>query len=328
MTFLAATALSILAATAQVDTVVPVQPGARLNVFNLGGDVRVEAWDENSVRIQAATARPMLLDVRRKGPVLLVTSHGARVPHGFVSYRFSVPRWIHVDINGINNDVSVSGVDGEVVVETVRGGVNVKGGRGLVQLRSLEGVVKVEGARGRVQASSVNRGVWVLDTQGEVVANSVNGNVILGKVVADLVEVNSANGDLIWDGEFSKTGRYAFGTHNGNIVVVTKGEPDARVSVQTFTGDFESSFPIEVRDDGGRGMYFTFGDGRAALEFESFQGRIQFVQEGSEQGRRAMEYRRRALRDMQRQIEQARVEVSRELMRLRQERDRRDRNDR
>jgi hypothetical protein len=85
--------------------------------------------------------------------------------------------------------------------------------------------------------------------------------------------------------------------------------------VQTFSGDFESSFPIveERARDGRRDMYFTFGDGRAALEFESFQGRIRLLQEGSAKARDAMQYRARAMREMQRQLERLRLQAEREI---------------
>jgi len=319
MNFIAATILSVLAAgAAQTDTTFTVTPGTRLNLFNFGGHVEVRAWPQSQVKIRAFHTPHTKIEIQRKGPALLVSTRARQTPVRMVDYDIQVPAWIHLDINGINNDVSVEGVDGDVVVETVRGGVEVKGGKGLVSLRSLEGGVRVEGARGRVQASSVNDGVVVLDAVGEVVANTVNGNILLDRVVSDLVEASSANGDLIWDGEFKKSGRYQFGTHNGDIVVVTRDRPNATVSVETFSGDFESTFPVELRGTrGGQHMRFTLGDGSALVDFESFQGAIRLLRAGSEEANRALDQRRRTIEERRERIEQKARELQKRLERRR-----------
>lgn len=319
MNFIAATLLSVLAAvSAQTDTTFTVTPGTRLNLFNFGGRVDVRAWPQNQVKIRAVHTPHTTIEIQRKGPALMVSTRARQAPVRTVDYDIQVPAWIQLDINGINNDVSVEGVDGDVVVETVRGGVQVKGGKGLVSLRSLQGGVRVEGARGRVQASSVNDGIVVLDAVGEVVANTVNGNILLDRVVSDLVEATSANGDLIWDGEFKKTGRYQFGTHNGDIFVVTRDRPNATVSVETFSGDFESTFPVELRGTRtGQNMRFTLGDGSALVDFESFQGAIRLLQAGSEEARRVLDQRRRSIEDRRERLERKARELEQRLERRR-----------
>lgn len=320
MNLIAATLLSVLATgAAQTDTAITVTPGTRLNVFNFGGQVQVSAWRENRVRIRAEHPPMVRVEIQRKGPALLVTSRARELPARTVNYQIQVPRWVGINISGINNDVSVDGVDGDVVVETVRGGVNVKGGKGLISLRSMEGNVRVEGAHGRVQASSVNDGVVVLDAVGEVVASTVNGNIVLGRVVSNLVEASSANGDLIWDGDFSKSGRYQFGTHNGDILVVTRDRPNATVSVETFSGDFESSFPVELRGTRrGQGMNFTLGDGSAVLDFESFQGAIRLLRAGTDEAKQVLERRGRTLEELQKRLQRRDRELQKVMERRRQ----------
>jgi hypothetical protein len=319
MNFIAATLLSVLAAgAAQTDTAFTVTPGTRLNLFNFGGQVEVKAWPRDQVRIHADHTPMTLIEIQRKGPALMVSSRARQAPARTVHYAIQVPAWISLNLSGINNDVSVEGVDGEVLVETVRGDVSVKGGKGLVSLRSLEGSVRVEGARGRVQASSVNEGVIVLDAIGDVVINTVNGNIVMGRIVSDLVEASSANGDLVWEGEFKRSGRYQFGTHNGDIVVVTKNRPNATVSVETFSGDFESTYPVELRRTRrGQGMNFTMGDGSAIVGFESFQGAIRLLQAGSAEAKRVLDRRERSITELRRKLEQKSREIERRLERRR-----------
>jgi hypothetical protein len=322
MNLIAATVLSVLASgAARTDTTFTVAAGARLNVFNFGGEVKVIAWPHDRVRILADHTPYTLIEVQRKGPVLMVSSRAREAPARTVKYEISVPRWIDLNITGINNAVDVEGVDGDVLVESVSGGVHVKGGKGLLTLRSMQGGVRVDGAKGRVHASSVNEGVIVMDAAGEVVATTVNGNILLGRLVSDRVEASSANGDLIWDGEFRKSGRYQFGTHNGDILVVTAGRPDATVSVETFSGDFTSSYPVDLRQTRrGQAMNFTMGDGSAMVGFESFQGAIRLMQAGSAEAKLVLERRGRTLDQLQRQIERKQREMERVLERRLEER--------
>jgi hypothetical protein len=54
----------------------------------------------------------------------------------------------------------------------------------------------------------------------------------------------------------------------------------ATVSVATFSGGFESDFPVTLREvlGGGRNFQFTLGDGAARIELESFAGQIRLRQ--------------------------------------------------
>jgi hypothetical protein len=55
----------------------------------------------------------------------------------------------------------------------------------------------------------------------------------------------------------------------------------AMVSVSTFSGDFESDFPVPVRETRkGRRFSFTLGAGSAQVSLESFQGTIRLVKPG------------------------------------------------
>ena len=54
------------------------------------------------------------------------------------------------------------------------------------------------------------------------------------------------------------------------------------VSVTTYSGEFDSSFPVKVvSSHRNRRMRFTLGSGASELELESFQGAIRLEQRGS-----------------------------------------------
>jgi DUF4097 and DUF4098 domain-containing protein YvlB len=73
-------------------------------------------------------------------------------------------------------------------------------------------------------------------------------------------------------------GSYRLSTHNGDVTVSVPGSISATVTVSTFSGDFESDFPVTLAGARqGKRFTFTLGSGKATMELESFQGSIRLV---------------------------------------------------
>jgi DUF4097 and DUF4098 domain-containing protein YvlB len=164
----------------------------------------------------------------------------------------------------------------------VKGDVTVKGGAEFVALESVEGMVSVAGASGRVEISAVNDDVRVDGVDGELVVEGVNGSVWLYGIKSGSVEATTVNGDIVYDGELREDGRYEFATHNGDIALAVGEKSDVTVGVATFSGSFESSFPISLSETKrGKRFKFTLGSGGATADLESFQGTIYVVRPGA-----------------------------------------------
>ena len=272
-----ATVLSTLAFGTRTDTTLGVRPGTRLDVNNFGGEIAVQVWERNAVRVEATHSSRVQVVIEGTGSSVEVrarSSRGVPLP-GRVDYRITVPRWMALVLSGIYTDVSVEGTKGEVSVETVKGDVNVRGGEGFVKLSSIQGSVTVDGARGRLEASSVNEGVNVSDVVGDVSVEAVNGDVQLRGIVSLLVEAATVNGDVTYIGAVRDGGRYRFASHNGDLIVAIPERANATVSVATFDGEFESSFPVQLTEARkGRRFNFTLGSGSAQIDLETFDGTI------------------------------------------------------
>src|SRR5262249_1636870 len=155
--------------------------------------------------------------------------------------------------------------------ETVRGGVRLRGGEGLIRLSSVTGGVDVRGARGRMQLSSVQSGVDVHDAAGEITVEAITGNVVLDRVRSRLGGAATVSGAVQFTGWIDGTGRYRLATHRGNLNVMLPREADATVQVSTFSGGFQSAFPVRPGPfRPGRVFSFTLGEGRALMDLQSF----------------------------------------------------------
>jgi DUF4097 and DUF4098 domain-containing protein YvlB len=186
-----------------------------------------------------------------------------------------------LDLSGVYTDVTVVGVKAPISVETVQGEVDVTGGDGLVTLRSVQGHVHLKGAKGRIDVHSVNEDVRVSDASGEIVAETVNGEIVLERVDATSLDAGTVNGDVGYDGPIRSGGRYALSSHNGDVTLAVAEGTSAAVSVSTFNGEFESAFPVTLRETRkGKRFSFVLGAGGAQVSLESFQGTVQLVRPG------------------------------------------------
>ena len=271
-----------LAFSPHTDTTLTVTPETRLVIENFAGEVTVGTWSRNAVRIEADHSSRSVVEIERDGSTVTVKPHGKWGAPSSVDFRITVPATVALEISGTYTDVTIEGTRAEIAVETVRGDVNVSGGAGHIALQSVEGDVTLEKARGRAELSSVNAGITVKGHDGELLAETVNGEIVLENIRGATVEASTVNGDVLYDGEMRESGRYRFTTHNGDITVALSAQPSVSVSVSTYSGEFDSSFPVKVTSSHrNRRMRFTLGSGAAELELESFQGAIRLEQRGS-----------------------------------------------
>ncbi len=257
------------------DTTFAVPAGSRLVLHNFMGDVSVRPWARAAVRVQAEGERPFQLDVNRDGTSFELRATMRRPVPSKVDYEIHAPAGMGLELAGVHGDISVEGWKSDVVAKTVEGDVTLTGGHGLVSLESVTGGVKVSGAEGRIELSSVQDDVVADDVAGEITAESVNGGVMLSRIHSKLVQAESVNGDVQFDGPVDEAGRYKFSTHSGDLDVALPPQVGATVSVSTFNGGFESTFPVRVNDGGpGKNFRFTLGSGKALVDLESFMGTI------------------------------------------------------
>ena len=263
---LATGALTALALLQQVDTTVPARQGQRLVVDGYAGEIDVKTWARNAVRVEADPPSRTSIEVVSGGGAVTVRSESHRGPPSSIDMTITVPAWMGLDLSGVYTDVTVTGVRAPITVETVQGEVDVTGGEGLVSLRSVQGHVHLKGAKGRIDVHSVNEDVRVSDASGEIVAETVNGEIVLERVDATSLDAGTVNGDVGYDGPIRSGGRYTLSSHNGDVTLAVAEGSSAAVSVSTFNGEFESAFPVTLRETRkGKRFSFVLGSGSAQV---------------------------------------------------------------
>jgi DUF4097 and DUF4098 domain-containing protein YvlB len=204
ITILAAVALMVAgttwagALTETFDQTYAVDHGASVGLENINGDVTIEVWDRAEVRVYAvkSASSPARLDALRidveasSSSVYIDTRYpnsrdlepADRHGHSKVEYTLTVPRFATIDeIELVNGDLVIEGVEGSVEAETVNGSISVRGASGEIELETVNGGIEFEmgsGVSDHVSLSSVNGAIDLyLYGSGEIRAETVNGRI-------------------------------------------------------------------------------------------------------------------------------------------------------
>jgi len=95
------------------------------------------------------------------------------------------------------------------------------------------------------------------------------------------VEASTINGEVTYEGQVKDGGSYRFTSHDGTVSMVMPERSNATVSVATYTGDFTTTFPVQINETRpGKRFNFTLGNGSAKIELASFQGTIRVRRPG------------------------------------------------
>jgi hypothetical protein len=226
------------------DTTLRVAPGITLSLTNLSGDITVQVWDRNEVRVNAEHDRRDRITTAIKDGMLRL---GVDSPEGGpadVEWNLTVPAYLPLEIQGLESEIAVTGLRASVIAKSLRGDVRVNACQGPMELISTEGDVHAEDVNGDVTASSLNRSVRLVRVRGPIQAQSVNGDIQMDDVSSRKVNASTLNGKVYYASKFQPHGRYELSSHNGNVYVGVDRTESMNVTVSSFNGMFESSIPL------------------------------------------------------------------------------------
>jgi DUF4097 and DUF4098 domain-containing protein YvlB len=280
MLMMIALALSAPLARLDADTTVQVPAGSRLELERVEGSVTVRTWNRSAVQARAPGARDVQLRVEVSGRRVTVEVEGDDHEPYDGDLELTVPADMALSLTSQDGSIEVIGTKAEVDIETVEGSITVEGGSGVITLHSTDGEIQLTGAKGRIELNAVDGSITGRDLEGDVRAESVDGSVTLENVTATGVEATTVDGSITLVGTLQTGGRYRLGSHDGNVTLAVPAL-DASVSVSTFSGSFESDFPVTLTGTrGGKRMSFTVGNGAASVDLESFDGAIRIERRG------------------------------------------------
>lgn len=277
----------------RIDTTVRLDRGGAVDLSLISGRIRVTGWDRQDVKISASIETGTLkFDANSSRVTLTVEDNDddnrrhRRNNVGEARYEVSVPRGARLILEAVSGDVTASGSQGEIEATSVSGDVDVTDGVRSVSAESVSGSVRVAQVNGNLRAETVSGNLRAQGVSGDVEASSVSGNVQLVNIQSRDVRSETVSGDIIYTGTIEPSGRYNFEAHSGTIRLNIPKGTGANFSVETFSGDLSTDFPVTLPPRRGRGhnesrVEFTIGDGRARVTAQTFSGRV-IINSGSD----------------------------------------------
>ncbi len=280
-TIMMAAALLAGAQAQQTDTTFAVDPRGQLRIEDMQGNVSIRTWDQPRMRVGIDEEDRHRLRIDAGASTVRVGFDRMRGGAGG-DLRLTIPATMAVRISGTQGDVDAKGLEGEVAIEVVNGGIELTGGRGIVTLRSVNGDIEAHGVQGRMDFHTTAGDLEGSDLSGDLVAESISGDVQLQGIESTNVQANTVSGDVHYDGSVRDGGRYVLTSHSGDVTFAMPEGAGATISVNTFSGDFESTFPVRLTEQR-KGQQFSFGvgSGSARVELQSFSGDINLARHGA-----------------------------------------------
>ena len=163
-------------------------------------------------------------------------------------------------------------MSGDVNVEDVVHSATLESVSGNVQARTVEGDARLRSVSGDVDLSGVH---------GDVTLSSVSGHGYVRDARSRMVRMETVSGDLEYAGTFDPTGTYDFRAHSGDIRLELPTDVGAALSIETFSGDINTDFPMTIQpngDDHGPSRHHietTLGKGGAHVTVSTFSGDVE-----------------------------------------------------
>lgn len=276
---------------------VPLSSDGKVSLANISGEIRVETWPQNQVRIEALKISEARTEERAKenaGLVMIEVKEGAglvavethypetrgwfRRSEGNVSvhYKLWIPERASLKVHAVSGNVDVLGIGGYGDIDVVSGNIMVSRPRAGVQGKAVSGVVEVEDASGDLDLATVSGRIYVRGARGSVEAKTTSGGIELIDVSeARNVRAKALSGNISFRGKVSPGGRYSLEVHSGSISLILPADAGFELEAETFSGGVESEFPIQVIGKISRKeLRGTVGGGGASVRLKAFSGNI------------------------------------------------------
>ena len=238
-----------------VERMVEFQPGGRLSLVNVNGEISIGTWDRHEVAMKAEIraragseeeAKLLLEETTvkfdRTGNLIdirTVVARPKRKRNVSVAYTLTVPEEIDLKLRSVNGRIQVNGVSG---------GVDAKTTNGRIELAGMIGVVKARTTNGSVDLSEV---------LGQIVANTTNGKieVAISEISEEAHEIRAA-------------------TTNGGVEISLPKGLKAHLKASTVNGKIDSDFPVTVKGRIGKSVDGAINGGGRLIHLKTTNGSI------------------------------------------------------
>jgi DUF4097 and DUF4098 domain-containing protein YvlB len=262
---------------------------ARIDVTNIKGTVTVSGWDRNEVSVSGSLgdgAKELAIDGSADHLVIKVQppdkqgwfSWGADSRMGDTVLDLKVPRNAEMKIEVVSADVALTGVGGRLLdVNSVSGKVRLDSEAKEVEIDSVSGNIDLTGKAERGHLETVSGNIRARGLGGQVKFETVSGDVDAENGDYRELSAGTVSGDINLRGKPAKDARIDVETMSGDVHLYLPSDVSAHLRATTFSGSIRSDFGKVKEEDHGPGSSLdaTAGDGDSRVNLQTFSGDIE-----------------------------------------------------
>ena len=204
---------------------------------------------------------------------------------------------IEVTANVLDPSASTSELTANIVLtvpeETE---LQIKTQSGLIYVEQVLGDMKLETVAGDIHLKEVSGYIIVRTTGGSLICtqcggkldfNSISGNAQILQPSLRSVNLITTTGNILFDGDFIRTGFYSMKSGRGLVEVRFAGNDSFDLNAQTSIGIVDNRAEAFLKPDShgmrhtaskyAKGLFGTVGNGLAKVELSSFSGTIRIL---------------------------------------------------
>ena len=226
------------------------------------GNLRINGWDRNEVRVFVRDGRAFNLRVLEKDAAGMANwvwiasdlqDARTRVPMSEClsgsEIEMDVPTGAALNISGRSTDTVIDSVR-KASVKIIEGNLSFRNVNGGIQAAAFQGDVTVESSAGAITIESTTGNVLAYDVSpggiGDLFrAKTASGAISMQKVAHRQIEANSISGSVLFDGSFLAGGIYGFKTSNGSIRLMIPEQTSCNLTAAYGWGSFNTDLPME-----------------------------------------------------------------------------------
>src|ERR1700676_4161357 len=241
-------------------------------IHNIGnGRIEVKSARNSEVVISATQASDKVtLDIEQAGDRVdvtsVVTDLAAQPNETEVNFLLTVPEETELQLKTQTGLIYVEQVMGDMTLESVAGDVHLKEVSGYIIVRTTGGSLVCTQCAGKLDFKSISGGAQVLQP------GLTN------------VSLFTTSGNILFDGDFVRTGLYTMKSGKGLVEVRFSGNDSFDLNAQTTLGTVDNQAAAYLKPDSHgvrhlaskftKGLFGTVGQGLAKVELSSYSGTI------------------------------------------------------
>jgi hypothetical protein len=242
------------------------------NVAN--GRIEVKSWKNPEVVISGTRGSDkMIIDIEQAGDRIDVTASmadkSAPANEMEANFQLTVPEETELQLKTQTGLIYVEQVMGDMTLESVAGDVHLK---------EVSGYIIVS-----------TKGGSLVCTQcaGKLKFDSISGSAQILQPALNAVSISTFSGNILFDGDFVRTGVYTMKSGKGLVEVRFSGNDSFDLNAQTAVGTVDNQAEAYLKPDSHgikhaaqkftKGLYGTVGQGLAKVELSSYSGTIRIL---------------------------------------------------